>query len=146
MTDQTIAPLRTTPITADLAPLPKTEAEVTIGGLARHEAVNVYALMCQRASLGREAFGRNPVPGALERYAAAAEECGAWFSVLFLLRALVEHAPDAADEVARELWQFYEGEDDGAEYVADWLLEYGIDPERVIRLAEKQRAEQAAAS
>ncbi|MER6830817.1 hypothetical protein ABT352_32825 [Streptosporangium sp. NPDC000563] len=56
------------------------------------------------------------------------------YGVVHLLRELIEHAPDKADEIAQTLWNAWrDAETD--ESVRDWLTEWGIDPEKIVQEA-----------
>jgi hypothetical protein len=53
------------------------------------------------------------------------------WGVIYLLRETQERmGVDAADRLARDLWQAWEGGELG-EYLHEWLTEYGIDPKTV---------------
>lgn len=60
------------------------------------------------------------------------------FGISFLLRDLIDLAPEQADEVAQGLWGSWVSGNDPAEFLADWLAEDGIDPEEVIRIGAEQ--------
>lgn len=131
----------------DFAPYPDTEAAVTLDGIARHEAVHAFTLMREASEFAHRMFAVNvgaPGPTATEitRYTGIAKEAKARFLVTLLLRAVAEHAPDVAEEVARAVWRAQQGMDDCTDFVWHWLRDYGIDPERVV---EAQQARQEAA-
>ncbi|MEV0996915.1 hypothetical protein [Nonomuraea sp. NPDC050202] len=63
------------------------------------------------------------------------------YGVVFLLRALMKHAPGQADEIAAQLWQhWYDG--DASEWISDWLSEWGIDniDEHIVKAIDDARA------
>ncbi|WP_329521198.1 hypothetical protein [Spirillospora sp. NBC_01491] len=104
----------------ELAPYPRTEAEVTADALVRNLAVWAYANRSRRRA----------ATTAAERDAATAEIVNL-YGIVKVLRALQTLAPDAADEVARGVWRDWE---DGAavdEWLSLWLAGYGIEPSAV---------------
>jgi len=52
------------------------------------------------------------------------------FAVVYLLRALRENAPEAADEVARGLWTYLSG-GEVAEWLHEWARREGVDVDRI---------------
>ncbi|MEU8378300.1 hypothetical protein [Streptosporangium sp. NPDC048865] len=56
------------------------------------------------------------------------------FGVVFLLRELIEHDPDKADELAQLLANAW-GDAEASEVVRDWLSEWGIDAEKIVQEA-----------
>lgn len=130
----------------DFAPYPDTENAVTLDGIARHEAVHAFMLMREAADRAHRMFaaGGSRVPTVMQitRYAAVAREAKARFLVTLLLRAVAEHAPEAAEEIAKDVYRAQQGVDDCTDFVWHWLRGYGIDPERVV---EAQQARQEAA-
>lgn len=129
----------------DFAPYPETETEVTAEALARHEAVHAFTLMREASRLSNRMFTVNagtPGPSAAEigQYAETAREAQARFLVTLLLRAVAEHAPEAADEVARSVWRSQRGVDDRRDFLWHWLREYGIDVDEVEQATAERRA------
>lgn len=126
----------------DLAPWPQTEKDATADALIKAIAVRAYARAARIHDLGGD-LTREP---ALTEYRNLISVLVNEFGVVRLLRFLKDFHRDVADDAARLLWSGWEDGGGIDELLWDWLTEYRIDPERVIRLAEKQRAEQAAAS
>lgn len=110
----------------EIAPYPRSADEVTAGALARHLAVSAQHRMAVNNTL---VDYRTPAEQA--RYLDNVGLLIAEHSVALMLRALTEHAPDQADEVARRVWLAWEDGAVIAEDVFAWLSEFGIDPERV---------------
>ncbi|MGI5414265.1 hypothetical protein [Actinomadura luteofluorescens] len=110
----------------EFAPYPRTVDEATAEAMVRHLAVTARYRMTASDRLVdcRTAEERT-------RYLDSVGLMIAEHSLAKTLRALIAHAPDHADEVARRVWTAWE---DGAVIVEDlhsWLIGYGIDPERV---------------
>jgi hypothetical protein len=111
----------------DLAPYPRTEDTATVEALAKNHAVRTQAAFALSLDL--------PIGHADER---AVFNALVWnFGITYLLRALAEHAPEKADEVARGLWSEWEGGDGFGEWTWEWLTEWGIDPNQVNRIPEE---------
>jgi hypothetical protein len=53
------------------------------------------------------------------------------FDVAFLLREFARVAPEEADEAARKLWLYATDGETTHELTGEWLVEYGVDPERI---------------
>lgn len=118
----------------DVAPYPKREEDVTAVALARHLACQVQADIAR--SLGHYYQGSGDRQGAHDFGLLVGRLTGRW-GCLRLLRALIEHAPDHADEVAKQLWCDWNDGSSPPEFTWEWLTEYGIDPERVSAEAPK---------
>jgi hypothetical protein len=73
----------------------------------------------------------------MERYALNQSLMLAEHGVCFLLRKLIEHVPDKADEIAAEMWGGWE---DPPLVALTWpvLESYGIDPQAVADAAQKR--------
>ena len=110
----------------DLAPYPRTADEATADAMARHLTVTAQYRKALIDSLVdcRTAEERT-------RYLDSVGLMIAEHSLAKTLRALIEHAPDHADEVARRVWTAWEDGGAIAEDLHAWLTEYGIDPGRV---------------
>ncbi|MEU0493535.1 hypothetical protein ABZ249_30275 [Nocardiopsis sp. NPDC006139] len=107
-------------ITPDtVAPLPGRIADTTADQYAR------YATARAARGIGylHEAAG-TPLSDRYFRYANAV---GGDYAVALLTRALIEHAPEAADEVVRSLRQHFADGDSVEEFTWEWAAEYGID-------------------
>ncbi|MFG2001729.1 hypothetical protein ACGFNU_21515 [Spirillospora sp. NPDC048911] len=131
----------------EFARCPQTTTDVTAESLTRHMAVSA-----QRRVIIIDRLMEDTSPAGQLRYMDAIGLLVGEFSVVKLLRALSEHAPGMADEVAKDLWGDWE--DGGAigEWLWEWLAEYGIDAAQVSKVAgemwdrhvAKQRTEAAA--
>lgn len=109
-----------------LAPYPRTVEEATAEAMARHLAVSAQYRMT-----ASDRLVDCHTPEQKARYLDSVGLMLAEHSLVKTLRALIKHAPDHADEVARRVWTAWE---DGAAIAEDlraWLTEYGIDPGRV---------------
>lgn len=112
----------------DLAPYPQTEGAATAEAMAKSHAVRTQAAFVRALDLP---------PGHPDDRAAF--NALVWnFGITYLLRALAEHAPDHADEVARGLWSEWEAGDGLGEFAWEWLTEWGIDPKQVQAIALKE--------
>ncbi|TYK45195.1 hypothetical protein [Actinomadura decatromicini] len=104
----------------DIAPYPRRESEVTAESLAR-------SLMVQaQANRHRMVHGRDA-----DDAVAGGNRLVDVYGLVKLLKVLQTVAPDAADQVARDLWRDWH---DGAavwEWLDSWLRAAGIAPERV---------------
>ena len=124
--------MSTNPLT-DIAPYPLTEASATAEAIAKHLTAQAYLTSGVAFEAAREAFtpGAESDPEKVRAYGEVAARSMDQFGAVYLLRALVQHAPDKVEEVARGLWECWR--DGGAmpEFLYDWLTEYGIDPGRV---------------
>lgn len=114
-----------------IAPYPKTEAEVTADKLARSFAV--HAQVHWRMAIDH--------PDRDKAY-----ESGLWvgqyFTLTFLLRELQQRAGrTAADEVARNLWAEIDAVDSIGGWVWNWLDGYGINQAKVNEIADKAMAD-----
>lgn len=113
--------MTTKPTLNGLAPYPKTLEDATAEAMARDHAVRTQAHFVRSMDLP---FGHPD-----ERHAINAMSWS--FGITYLLRALIEHAPDKADEIASGLWSEWHGGDGFGEWSFEWLTEYGIDPNAV---------------
>ncbi|HLL68975.1 MAG TPA: hypothetical protein VK453_25170 [Micromonosporaceae bacterium] len=122
---------------------PYDDSTVTADALARHLACQVQADL---ARISSHYYLQTP-PGvdkdAAREWAFLLGRMSGYFGYVACLRALTEHAPDKADEIARWVNFAMNGEGSG-EFIADWLVEYGIDGERII--AGTKPVERAVAS
>src|SRR5690242_7382838 len=122
----------------DIAPYPRTVDEATAEAMARHLAVTAQYRM---AASDRLVDCHTPEQKA--RYLDSVGLMIAEHSLVKMLRALMEHAPDHADEVARRVWTGWEDGAVIAEDLHSWLTEYGIDPGRVAAAANDLMREAA---
>lgn len=122
------------PTLEDLAPYPG-EDDCTAEALAKHLAAGTWHAMGLVSGVYRDAFADGAHPDALKAFAYLNASITESFGVVFLLRQLREHAPEAADEAAAELRAYWE---DGAlsEWLWEWLDGWGIDTEQIEELAE----------
>lgn len=109
-----------TNIVDQAAPYPREEKDVTADALARHLAAAAQA-----------AHARAMDPSMDEPTIAATYRMVDLFGLVRLLRALIEHAPAEADAVALDLWGAWEDGSSLAEWLYEWLTEYGIDGEAI---------------
>lgn len=128
----------------DPAPYPQTIEQVTADALARYMAVCAHesgALNLPRFEQMKEAEERGVKYGVefqvymLNLTAGTAEQ-----GLAFLLREVIEHLPEKADEIAARLWELW----DDPPFVAwtwDVLQSYGIDPQAVSENARAKFAE-----
>lgn len=123
----------------DFAPFPKTEEEVTAEGLARHLTAEAFLTGASTYGLGLAALQPGATPEQVRAYADAMARLTDQFSVVYLLRALGQYAPDKVEELARRLWETWRDGGVMPELLYDWLESYGIDPEQV-EVAAKQAA------
>jgi hypothetical protein len=105
--------------------------------------------MWEAADLAHRMFAvtavwRGPTIAEITKYAGTAREAHARFLVTLLLRAVAEHAPEQAEEVARSVWRAQRGVDDSRDFLWHWLREYGIDPEKLIEAAQATAGREAA--
>lgn len=103
------------------APYPTTSADATADNLAAHLAVAAQRL-----------YRKNMDAADLDRTAMSlfVQEWG----VVFLLREVQERAgTKVADDLARELCEAWNDGSHLGESLWEWLTEYGIDPEAVVR-------------
>lgn len=103
-----------------VAPDPVADPETaTAEAFARHYAASaVY-------NTGR--LDQTPDPGGAE-WTQVLVSVVADYTAAHLFRALQQHAPEHADQVARELADALDSGDTVIEAPWDWLTEYGIDP------------------
>ncbi|MBN6054566.1 hypothetical protein JYK22_21670, partial [Nonomuraea sp. RK-328] len=119
----------------EIAPFPKTADEVTADSLARALTASAYL-----------ASGNIQFPSPLapreefRRHAIAIKAVTREFAAAYLLRSLKEHAPDKADEVAKQLFDMWSGGDID-EWMWDWLRGYGINPDVFEPAAEAAQAQ-----
>lgn len=116
------------------APYPEHESDVTADVLAR-----AHTVAGQRAWLrlyaGPDRLYRHP-GGPMWRYWLAS--LVGEFRAAWLLRALAEHAPQAADQVARDLWLTLDEGEPVGEQLHAWLTAAGIDPDQVAPVVEAE--------
>lgn len=128
-------------ITEKFAPYPRDEDDVTAVSLARHMAVGAQVA---HSRIFPSIYARDAAegPGGAEKDSPAAKQAAELhhltlvnaineFAIVRLLRALVEHAPEQADVVAKDLWSAWEDGGATGEWIWEWLTEYGIDPEAI---------------
>lgn len=131
--------------TDEFAPYPRTEDTVTADKLARSMAVAAQvAYTLVDATMGdRDAaegpggvHADTPLAKALGKVARlTTSNTVERYGIVRLLRALIEHAPEHADEVARDLWQAWNDGSTLGEETWEWLAEYGIDADAVTQVA-----------
>jgi hypothetical protein len=120
---------------------PTCEADATADRMARYYAMTAQAAHLRSGEVHAEHVERGE-PG-YDKHLADTWNASSMFvtewAVLRLLRALAEHAPEAADEVAADLWSALEYGDMG-ESLWEWLVvDYRIDPDAI---AERRRQHQ----
>lgn len=113
----------TTP--ADLAPWPKTEAEVTADSLARFLAVRAYA---------RAEWAKANVDDSHAHHLAS-DAIAADLATVVLLEALSHVDEDQATLVAQSMWHVWKDGGEVREGLWWRLRDYGIDPEQISQLA-----------
>jgi hypothetical protein len=129
------------PTVDDFASYPHMVEEVTAARLAEYLAVEAH----WSASLNQTYFqtmmaahksGEN-YPDEAAQYNLNSALMAAEHSACFLLRKLIEHAPDKANEIAAEMWGDWE---DPPLLALTWpvLESYGIDPQAVTDAAQKR--------
>lgn len=116
----------------NLAPYPRTEDAATAEAMAKSLAVRTQANFVRALDLP---------PGHPDERAAF-NALVSNFAIVYLLRALAEHAPERADEAARGLWSEWEAGDGIGEWAWEWLTEWGIDPEQVRAITEAAMAKE----
>ena len=124
----------------DIAPLPKTEEDVTAERIARHLTAQAFLTGDSTFKAGREALAPGAEPEKLRAYVNAITRLTDQFSTVFLLRALSEHAPDKVEEVALRLWECWQDGGVMPELLYDWLEAYGVDPDEFEKAAESEAA------
>lgn len=129
------------PTVDDFAPYPHTPDEATAARLAAYLAVEAHwsASLSQTyfvAMRAAEESGEN-FPDMAAQYNLNSAAMTAEQAACFLLRKLIEHVPDKADEIAAEMWGDWE---DPPVLAWTWpvLEEYGIDPQAVMDAAHKR--------
>ncbi len=112
----------------DITPYPRRAADVTAGGLARHSAAFAQLHHCIATD--------HPDSDVVEQ---SLDQVVAYYGITYLLRELIERAGTRqADEVARTLWAEWDTGSGMGPDIWGWLSEdYGIDPERINRLAQQ---------
>lgn len=130
------------PTLDDLAPYPG-EDDCTAEALAKHLAAGTWHAMGLVSGVYREAFADGAHPDALKAFAYLNASITESFGVVFLLRQLREHAPEAADKAAAELRAYWE---DGAlsEWLWEWLTDWQVSTEQLNDIADRKAAELAA--
>lgn len=128
------------------APYPRDEDAVTADRLARHMAVaaqltNSQIFTSMHARDAAEGTDRAEKDSPLAKLTAEVHHLTLVnaineYAIVHLLRALIEHAPGQADEVAKDLWGVWEDGGAVGEWIWEWLTGYGIDPEAVRKAAE----------
>lgn len=121
------------------APLPKwpaDESEATADAMARLYATEAKRANYRLSAASEEYFAvERGTPGYAElarKYATAVGVYTSEWAVTRLLRALIEHAPEHADEIARDVWSALESADSLDEWLWEWLIvDYRIDPAAV---------------
>ncbi|SET51882.1 hypothetical protein [Nonomuraea wenchangensis] len=129
------------PTVDDFASYPNTPEEATARRLAEYMAVEAHwsASLNQtffKAQMEAEKSGEN-FADAASRYLQNQALMTAEHSVSFLLRALIEHLPEKADEIAAQMWDDWE---DPPLVALTWtaLESFGIDPKAVQDAALKR--------
>jgi hypothetical protein len=110
----------------DLAPYPRSVDEATAETLIRHLAVSAQYRMTVNDTLVD-----CRTPDERTRYLDNVGLLIGEHSLAKALRALIEHAPAQADEVAKQVWVAWEDGATIAEDVSAWLTGFGIDPDAV---------------
>lgn len=117
----------------DFAPYPAHPDDATAEGLARALAVRAQADFARARTMDPADPGHS---GTVTRMIKTV-------GIVRLLRALAQHAPGQADEIAAQLWAQWDTATGYGESLADWLTEYGIDPAAVneVALLEAEQGE-----
>lgn len=124
----------------EIAPYPSRLEDVTAVGLARHMTAEAHQGACRSGALMRAVIAAQDGGGDVELaqtvYVLNMAAATAGHGVGRLLRELIEHAPYAADEVARELWTQW---DDAPLSGWTWqaLVDDGVAPVAVDALGEE---------
>jgi hypothetical protein len=118
----------------DIAPWPRTEAEATADAVAKSLTVGAHARDRYIQTLNTTDKEWGTQVGLLVNE----------FGVVYLLKFLADFHPDVADDAARLLWSHWEDGGVIPELLWGWLSKWGIDPDQVAEVAERQRAEHAA--
>uniref|UniRef100_UPI003F49151B DUF6197 family protein n=1 Tax=Streptosporangium sp. CA-235898 TaxID=3240073 RepID=UPI003F49151B len=120
-------------VTADMPTLPDDgDAAPALRMLKAYVARTLYAYALAHKTY--PSLSRPQVREERNRWALRYSLASYAYGVVYLLRELIEHAPDKADEIARLLWNAWsEGEND--EFLRDWLAEWGIDAEKIVQEA-----------
>jgi hypothetical protein len=120
----------------EFAPYPKREEDVTADSVARSLTVSAFA----RQQLIDE-YMQDDTPRGRRLYMSEIGTFVNQFAVAFLIRELAEVNKERADKAAKRLWDDWEDGQSAAEWLWQWLGEYGIDPEQVNRVAATQARE-----
>jgi hypothetical protein len=121
------------------AAYPTSEQDVTADKLARISAVQAQASWSRIFPLlhaKNEAKGKPNAKDADDIHYLTMANAVAEYTVVHLLRTLQEHAPEKADEVARDIWGTWEDGGAVGEWVWEWLAGYGINPDEVSAAAK----------
>ncbi|MCU1657043.1 MAG: hypothetical protein JWO57_1699 [Pseudonocardiales bacterium] len=121
---------------SEFAPYPEREEDVTADSIARNTAVSAFA----RQQLIDEYMQDNTAHGK-RLYMTEIGTLVNQYGVAFLLRELAEVDKERADAAAKRLYGDWEDGASVAEWLWEWLGEYGIDPEQVNRVAAAQARE-----
>lgn len=116
--------MTTKPTIDDVAPLPSYSSEATAHNLGR--ALAARALL--------NAYDACHLPVGHPDLRDALHQSLYLYGIVRLLRAADGKDPATADELALELHDVW-GDGDVGDVLADWLHEYGVDPEQVIQIA-----------
>jgi hypothetical protein len=158
MTDTTIAdqplPGMPEPATAaaeatGLAPWPRTTDRATADALARHYTVEAYTAHCRlyhhpglRAVAERDWDGKpaGQYRTLLRAFVDASNTAFDLYAVAYLLREANGYMSMKGDDLAARLHSDRAGDDEVLmDHLTDWLDEYGIDPEQIIRDVEVEQ-------
>jgi hypothetical protein len=125
---------------------PTDEDGATADAMARYYAMTAQDAMLRSSEVFAEHVGRDD-PGyedhLRDTWRASAAFVSEW-AALRLLRGLIEHTPERADEVARDLWSALEFGDSLGECLWEWLVvDYRIDPAAIAedRRQRKEKSE-----
>ena len=114
------------------APYPRNEDEVTAAALLRHLTVAAQVAWAMQWETFEKYYDAAKDPALRDLWMASISLSVSDFTGVFLLRALIEHAPIAvADQVARDLWLVWEDGGAVGEWLWEYLDEYGINGDEI---------------
>ncbi|MFI6594913.1 hypothetical protein ACIBHX_01625 [Nonomuraea sp. NPDC050536] len=119
----------------EIAPYPKREEDVTAAVMAKHHTA--FALMHQSMLIDGHIKTDDR-----DRYRTSVSHVVAYYGIAHLLREIQGRAGrEAADAVARDLWLAWEDGGSIGEWLWEWAVGYGIDPEAVRKVAAQLAAQ-----
>lgn len=115
----------------EYAPYPTSSDEATAEALAKH----FTALACRREGIVSESL-RSRDGDFGEQVGYLVDE----YAIAFLLHALIEHAPQAADQVARQLWEDWEVGSRIPDQIWEWTVRHRLPHDEIFETAAELRA------